>query len=141
MWSYALPTSEKGRYGTLVIMAHHLCTEGHTPTAAAWAVYWLAKHGLIVQTGETVAVEQTSSTNTRPMPPGRMMIDVAIVAQKYGCDERSVFRWADAGKIPFGVKLGSLRRWDISEIDAHIAGGCKPVRTGDESCQPQPLVP
>lgn len=76
-----------------------------------------------------VAVEQPSSTNACPMPPGRSLIHVKIVAQKYGCDERSVFRWADAGKIPFGVKLGSLRRWDIAEIDAHIASGCKPVRS------------
>ena len=76
----------------------------------------------------TAAVEQGVSTNSRPMPPGRMLIDVRIVAAKYGADERSIFRWADAGKIPFGVKLGSLRRWDLSEIDAHIASGCKPVR-------------
>ena len=32
------------------------------------------------------AVEQGVSTNSRPMPPGRMMIDVEIVAQKYGCE-------------------------------------------------------
>ena len=76
----------------------------------------------------TAAVEQGVSTNARPMPPGRMLIDVRIVAAKYGADERSIFRWADAGKIPFGVKLGSLRRWDVAEIDAHIAAGCKPVR-------------
>ena len=45
------------------------------------------------------AVEQNVSTNARPMPPGRMLIDVKIVAAKYGADERSIFRWADAGKI------------------------------------------
>lgn len=77
---------------------------------------------------KTLAVEQSASTNARPMPPGRVMGDVKIVAQKYDADPRSIFRWADAGKIPFGVKLGSLRRWDLSEIDAHIASGCKPVR-------------
>ncbi len=76
----------------------------------------------------TAAVEESSSTNSRPMPPGRMLIDVRTVAAKYGADERSIFRWADAGKIPFGVKLGSLRRWDLSEIDAHIENGAKPVR-------------
>lgn len=75
------------------------------------------------------AVKQCSSTNSRPMPPGRMLIDVKIVAAKYGCDERSVFRFADAGKIPFGIKLSSLRRWDAAEIDAHIANGSKPVRS------------
>ena len=79
------------------------------------------------------AVAPTVATNARPMPPGRSLIDVKIVAQKYGCDERSVFRWADAGKIPFGVKLGSLRRWDIAEIDAHIASGCKPIRAAGKA--------
>lgn len=74
------------------------------------------------------AVEQAVSTKSRPMPPGRMLIDVRTVAAKYGADERSIFRWADAGKIPFGIKLGSLRRWDLAEIDAHIANGAKPVR-------------
>lgn len=74
------------------------------------------------------AVAPSSATNARPMPPGRMLIDVRTVAAKYGADERSIFRWADAGKIPFGVKLGSLRRWDVSEIDAHIANGCRPIR-------------
>ncbi len=63
------------------------------------------------------------------MPPGRMLIDVDVVAAKYAADKRSIFRWADAGRIPFGVKLGSLRRWELSEIDAHIANGVKPIRT------------
>lgn len=75
------------------------------------------------------AGEQTSSTNSCPMPPGRVLIDVDVVAAKYDADKRSIFRWADAGRIPFGVKLGSLRRWDLSEIDTHIANGVKPVRT------------
>lgn len=74
------------------------------------------------------AVEQSSSTNSRPMPPGRMLIDVHVVAQKYDAHPRSIFRLADAGKIPFGLKLGSLRRWDLAEIDAHIAAGCPRVR-------------
>jgi predicted DNA-binding transcriptional regulator AlpA len=78
---------------------------------------------------KTAAVEQGSSTNSRPTPPGRMMIDVEAVASKYGADKRSIFRWADSGRIPFGVKLSALRRWDLVEIDAHIAGGCKPART------------
>lgn len=79
------------------------------------------------------AVEQNSSTNARPVPPGRMLIDVHIVAAKYAADKRSIFRWADAGKIPYGVKLGSLRRWDIAEIDAHIANGCRPTRSARNS--------
>lgn len=79
------------------------------------------------------AVAPSSATTARPMPPGRVLIDVHTVAAKYGCDARSVFRWADAGKIPFGVKLGSLRRWDVTEIDAHIANGCKPIRVAGKA--------
>jgi hypothetical protein len=78
-------------------------------------------------------VEQSSSTNAPPVPPGRRLGDVHVVAAKYSADERSIFRWADAGLIPYGVKLGSLRRWDIAEIDAHIANGCKPVRSAKKS--------
>jgi hypothetical protein len=37
---------------------------------------------------------------------------------------------ADKGQVPWGYKLGALRRWDVSEIDAFIAAGCKPVRSG-----------
>jgi predicted DNA-binding transcriptional regulator AlpA len=76
----------------------------------------------------TAAVEPNNSTNALPLPPGHVLIDVRTVAKKYGVDARSVYRWADAGLIPFGIKLSSLRRWDAAEIDAHIAGGCKPVR-------------
>ena len=78
---------------------------------------------------DAVAVEQTSSPSSRPIPPGRILIDVHTVAAKYGCDERSVFRWADAGIILPGIKLGSLRKWDATLIDAHIAAGCPRVRT------------
>ena len=81
----------------------------------------------------TAAVEQSSSKNARPLPLGRRLIDVHTVAAKYEADERSIFRWADAGKIPFGVKLGSLRRWDLAEIDAHIANGCRPIRSAGKS--------
>ena len=47
---------------------------------------------------------------------------------KLGCDLRTVYRWADDGKMPWGSKCGGLRRWWEREIDAWIAGGCKPVR-------------
>jgi predicted DNA-binding transcriptional regulator AlpA len=42
--------------------------------------------------------------------------------------ERTVFRFADGGLMPGGYKIGALRRWDRDEIEAWIAGGCKPVR-------------
>lgn len=68
------------------------------------------------------------STNSRPVPPGKRLIDKHVLADKYDADTRSILRWADAGIIPHGIKLGSLRKWDSDEIDAHIAAGCPRVR-------------
>jgi excisionase family DNA binding protein len=61
-------------------------------------------------------------------PPGRHLIDAKEVARRLGCSWRHVLRLADAGLMPWGVKLGALRRWDSREIEEFIAGGCKSVR-------------
>lgn len=60
---------------------------------------------------------------------GLVMGDVKAVAAKYGVDPRSVSRWADTGLIPYGAKLSAARRWNLAEIDGHIAAGCPRVRT------------
>jgi len=60
--------------------------------------------------------------------PTRRLGDAKAVSQVLGCSWRTVYRLADAGKIPSGHKLGALRRWDLSEIEAFIAGGCKPPK-------------
>jgi excisionase family DNA binding protein len=57
-------------------------------------------------------------------------VDAKEVGRLLGCSWRTVFRLADAGRIPWGVKLGSLRRWDLSQIEDFIAAGCQPVRKG-----------
>ena len=77
---------------------------------------------------KTAVVERTSSTNSRPVPLGKRLIDTPVVAAKYCVHRRSIPRWADAGIIPFGIKLSGCRRWDADEIDAHIAAGCPRVR-------------
>ncbi len=56
----------------------------------------------------------------------RRLGDAKAVGRLLGCSWRTVYRLADGGKIPSGCKLGALRRWDLSEIEAFIAGGCKP---------------
>lgn len=66
--------------------------------------------------------------DTRTSPPQRL-IDARRTAEKLGCSWRTVLRLADAGKIPFGVKLGSLRRWNEADLDTFIANGCKPLKT------------
>ena len=51
------------------------------------------------------------------------------LGRRYKASSRSIFRWADAGLIPPGTKIGSLRRWSRREISEWEVGGCKPVRS------------
>jgi predicted DNA-binding transcriptional regulator AlpA len=60
--------------------------------------------------------------------PARRLVDVKDVGRLLGCSWRTVLRLADAGRIPWGVKLGALRRWDLQQIEDFVAGGCQPVR-------------
>jgi predicted DNA-binding transcriptional regulator AlpA len=60
--------------------------------------------------------------------PARRLGDCKAVGQVLGCSWRTVIRLADAGRIPAGYKLSALRRWDMAEIDAFIAAGCKPPK-------------
>jgi len=59
---------------------------------------------------------------------GKQLIDAKGVAAKLGCDWRTVARLADAGRMPWGCKVGALRRWEVGEVDAWIADGCPAVR-------------
>jgi predicted DNA-binding transcriptional regulator AlpA len=65
-----------------------------------------------------------------PSPPARRLIDAKEVGRTLGCSWRTVYRLADAGLMPWGVKLGGLRRWDSQEIEVFIAGGCPSARPG-----------
>ena len=72
------------------------------------------------------------STESSP----RRLIDSKAAGQLLGCSWRTVLRLADAGKIPSGYKLGALRRWDLSELEAFIAGGCKPLKSNTRGVRP-----
>ena len=58
---------------------------------------------------------------------GRKLGDVRAVAEKLDCSPRHVYRLADAGGMPSPLRLASLVRWDLEEIDRWIADGCRPV--------------
>jgi excisionase family DNA binding protein len=62
--------------------------------------------------------------------PSHRLVDAKEVARTLGCSWRTVLRLADAGIIPWGVKLGALRRWNLDDIEQFITSGCKPVRKG-----------
>jgi excisionase family DNA binding protein len=57
----------------------------------------------------------------------RRMLDAKQVAARLGCSWRTIYRLADMGQMPFGVKIGALRRWDADEIERWIDDGCKPL--------------
>lgn len=51
------------------------------------------------------------------------------LSRRYKCSVRHILRMADAGRMPWGTKLGALRRWSRASIEEWEAGGCKPIRT------------
>jgi predicted DNA-binding transcriptional regulator AlpA len=59
---------------------------------------------------------------------GRRLGDAKAVGARVGMSWRTVYRYADAGLMPWGVKIGTLRRWDLDEIERWISSGCRPVR-------------
>ncbi len=62
------------------------------------------------------------------VPPAELL-DVKDVAALLNCGERTVYRQADAGRIPRPVKLGSLVRWRREELLDWLTAGCPSCRT------------
>lgn len=58
----------------------------------------------------------------------RRLLAVKEVGDRLAVSWRTVLRMADAGKMPWGLKLGASRRWDGDELEAWIKSGCKPIR-------------
>ena len=56
------------------------------------------------------------------------LLDVKAVAELLGCSPRTVYRLADADRMPRPVKLGALVRWRRGEILDWIDGGCRDLR-------------
>jgi excisionase family DNA binding protein len=66
---------------------------------------------------------------TKPIRDNAALLDVEQVAELLNCSARHVYRLADAGHMPPPVRLGTLVRWRRQDLDAWLAGGCRPVRT------------
>lgn len=47
-----------------------------------------------------------------------------------GVSVRSVYRNADAGRMPYGFKLGGLRRWRKAELLDWLSQGCPKIDDG-----------
>lgn len=59
------------------------------------------------------------------------MLNVKQVASFLNCSTRTVYRLADAGRMPRPLKLGALVRWRRISIDQWIDDGCPSVRTAN----------
>jgi len=57
-----------------------------------------------------------------------MLIDVKAVAAMLSCSIRSVYRLADAGRMPPPRKLGALVRWNRAAVEEWINAGCPTYR-------------
>jgi excisionase family DNA binding protein len=60
--------------------------------------------------------------------PAAQLLDVRAVAALLDCSARHVYRLSDGGRLPSPVRLGALVRWRRTDLDAWLAGGCRPVR-------------
>ena len=70
------------------------------------------------------------STSTSPSPPAPLL-DRRALAALLKCSPRHVDRMRKERHVPQPVKLGTLVRWPREEIDAWIAGGCRPCQSGN----------
>ncbi len=59
--------------------------------------------------------------------PHRLLSDKEV-AKMLGCSTRHVRRQADAGMMPWGVKVGNLRRWPAKSLEDWVVAGCPRAR-------------
>lgn len=70
--------------------------------------------------------------NAVKMPPTRAgLLAVDDVARLLACSTRSVYRLADAGKLPRPLRIGGMVRWSAAAIDAWLADGCPECRAAE----------
>ena len=70
------------------------------------------------QTSETATVGATSNGGDTAPAQLAAMLNVGDVADILRCSARTVYRLADAGRMPRPVKLGALVRWNREAVEA-----------------------
>lgn len=58
-----------------------------------------------------------------------LLWDVRKVAAVCGLSVRTVWSFADSGRMPGPLHIGGARRWSADSIRAWVAQGCPNVRT------------
>ena len=77
-------------------------------------------------TTTNVAGERIAGQDKPPVESA--LLDVEQVAALLHCSPRTVYRLADAGKMPRPLKLGALVRWRRDQVLAWINAGCPTCR-------------
>jgi excisionase family DNA binding protein len=67
---------------------------------------------------------QTAATDTARYMTAKQ------VGKRFACSERTIYRWADTGKMPPPVKIGGAVRFKIEAIDEWESDGFPNCRTG-----------
>lgn len=55
-------------------------------------------------------------------------LDVHDLARRFKTSSRHIYRMADSGRMPWGMKFGQLRRWSRRAIEIWERDGCAPER-------------
>jgi excisionase family DNA binding protein len=76
---------------------------------------------------ENATGERIAGPEPRPVVTAELL-RVRDVCELLGCSARSVHRLADAGRMPYGLKVAGMRRWRRAELLAWLDAGCPPVR-------------
>ena len=56
------------------------------------------------------------------------LLTISQVAAALNCSTKTVYRLADAGKMPPACRIGDLVRWNSEAIEAWITAGCPDLR-------------
>lgn len=73
-----------------------------------------------------VADKRSVGPGTQPVVSAELL-RIEDVCALLRTTKRSVYRLADSGKMPYGLKLNGMRRWRRAELMDWLAAGCPPV--------------
>lgn len=129
-------SEKKGALEKPVFYGLFLLVRDNFPDNFPWVNLFVSSATILLSRTRRVAAtrslvsERVCMTNANDSIPerGRALVDVRAVAARLSCSVRSVWRLADAGRLPAPVRLGRLIRWDAAVIDEWIASGCPSCR-------------
>jgi predicted DNA-binding transcriptional regulator AlpA len=75
---------------------------------------------------------EAPTPNGRPpvsAEPAALLVDIRGLSQLLSRSTASLWRDESAGRLPAGLRIGSSKRWRVSEIIAWTEAGCPDRRT------------